>query len=410
MATLHYSSMGEDWLQWQRDFVKENDFQHVIFTDIADFYQRIYLHRIENTLDVATGKKLTARFVAKLIKQIRSKQSHGIPVGGSASRVLAEAVLSDTDSALADEEYVFTRYVDDYRIFIRSNQSPYQALAFMAEQLATCDGLALNAQKTRLMSIEEFKDYLNHPSIDVYDEAQKAAIDALSEALYFDEEPDQEEIDKLRSLNLLGLLEVEVGKEVWDFSRIRTIFRGLRVTENDDAVVFLAQRLSTFIPFIKELVLFFDAMNSKGKLNSIDLTKVVVEELASGAALSVPTIRVWLLELFVRGCLQMSHKGLSDLAKDETLSNRQVFIIRGLNGDVTFFRRNKARFEQTNVFEKFQFLLGATCLPEDEFRTWVSAIKTNMVRPLEALFCKWVLTKRGKLADVVHERTVLTRD
>jgi hypothetical protein len=151
-------------------------------------------------------------------------------------------------------------------------------------------------------------------------------------------------------------------------------------------------------------------MNSKGKLNSIDLTKVVVEELASGAALSVPTIRVWLLELFVRGCLQMSHKGLSDLAKDETLSNRQVFIIRGLNGDVTFFRRNKARFEQTNVFEKFQFLLGATCLPEDEFRTWVSAIKTNMVRPLDALFCKWVLTKRGKLADVVHERTVLTRD
>jgi len=48
----------------------------VIFTDIADFYQRIYLHRIENTLDSATANKGVKRFIEKIIKQVRSKQSY----------------------------------------------------------------------------------------------------------------------------------------------------------------------------------------------------------------------------------------------------------------------------------------------------------------------------------------------
>jgi hypothetical protein len=102
-----------DWLVQHSGIITGDNFSHVIFTDIADFYQRIYLHRIENTLDNATEKKGINRFIVKLIKQVRSKQSHGIPVGGSASRVLAEAVLTDSDSALVDEDYVFTRYVDD---------------------------------------------------------------------------------------------------------------------------------------------------------------------------------------------------------------------------------------------------------------------------------------------------------
>src|SRR6266436_4351877 len=82
-------------------------------------------------------KKGHQSFIKTLIKQIRSRQSYGIPVGGSASRLLAEAVLSDADSALADEGFLFTRFVDDYRLFLDSNQSPYSALAFIAEQLAT---------------------------------------------------------------------------------------------------------------------------------------------------------------------------------------------------------------------------------------------------------------------------------
>jgi len=119
-----------DWLEWQAKKVAEQEYSYVVCTDIADFYQRIYLHRIENSLDSATANKGVKRFIEKLIKQVRSKQSYGIPVGGTASRLIAEAVLADSDSALADEQIEFSRFVDDFRIFVTDKQAPYSILAF----------------------------------------------------------------------------------------------------------------------------------------------------------------------------------------------------------------------------------------------------------------------------------------
>lgn len=410
-ASLFLSDRNyQDWLRWQFELVRGRRFREVIHTDIADFYQRIYLHRIENILNSATGKKGINRFIVRLIKQIRSKQSHGIPVGGSAARVLAEAALTDTDSALADEGLVFTRYMDDYRIFIRKGQSAYHVLAFLADQLAASDGLSLNANKTRVLTLAVTRAQLKKQLIDVYDEAQQAAIDALTAALYVDEEPDEDEIEKLRSINLLDALEKEIAKEFWDFSRIRTLLLGLRLTENDAALRYLASHLSVFVPFMKEMVLFFDMMHSKGKLEPSLLDEIVLKELREGAAKSVPSIRVWLLELFVRGCITIGNKTLNELEGHDTSSNRQIYLSRGVNEDRNYFRRNKTRFEQKNSFEKLHFILGATCLPEDEFRAWLSAINSSMSRPLDGLFCNWVRNKRGRIAEIIRERAVLARD
>jgi hypothetical protein len=120
---------------------------------------------------------------------------------------------------------------------------------------------------------------------------------------------------------------------------------------------------------------------------------------------------VWLLELYVRGCLAISSKSLKELeGHDNTLSNRQTDLIRGLSNDRDYFRRNKTRFEQKNAFEKYHFLLGATCLPLDEFNIWLSDMKGSMSRPLDQLFCNWVETKRGGIAEIIRERSILARD
>jgi hypothetical protein len=195
-----------DWLIWQSEHVTENDYPYVIATDIADFYQRIYMHRIENCLDTATANKGVKRFIEKLIRQVRSRQSYGIPVGGTASRILAEAILADSDNALADENIKATRFVDDFRIFVQPGQSPYTILAFLADQLAASEGLSLNAQKTRLFSKEEFRSFIDEQTGDAFDDAEKAAIQDLSNAFYFDESPDEEDLARLRALNLLEML------------------------------------------------------------------------------------------------------------------------------------------------------------------------------------------------------------
>jgi hypothetical protein len=99
-----------------------------------------------------------ANFIIKIIKAIRGKESFGLPVGGAAARLLAEIALRDVDRSLFDEGVAFTRYVDDFRIFLSSEEEVYGILASLAESLLA-EGLTLNSAKTRVWTKE---DYLKH--------------------------------------------------------------------------------------------------------------------------------------------------------------------------------------------------------------------------------------------------------
>jgi hypothetical protein len=206
------------------------------------------------------------------------------------------------------------------------------------------------------------------------------------------------------------MLREQLDEEVWDFGRTKAILRALRLAPDPEAIEFLAERFQALLPFSKEVVLFLDALNEAQDVDTTPLLERVLEEMSGGAAASVPTIRVWLLELFVRGILKIDSKRLSKLMHNETLDNRQKDLIRGLNGEVNYFRREKTRFEERNVYEKATFLLGATCLPKDEFSAWIGAIRPNLNRPLDHLYCDWVKSKNGSLNEVVKARQALIKE
>jgi hypothetical protein len=151
----------KDWLNRQTAFVQANlKIKQVITTDISDFYARISFHRLENLLDETAPQHGAAKYIKKHIKIIRAKQSFGLPVGGSAVRLLAELALSDTDKALQNEGILATRFVDDFRIFLSAGETPYDALAFIAEQLGINEGLSLNVAKTSVSSRAKFLAHL----------------------------------------------------------------------------------------------------------------------------------------------------------------------------------------------------------------------------------------------------------
>ena len=106
-----------------------------------------------------------------------------MPVGGSAARLLAELALSDTDNALVDRGFVATRFVDDFRIFLRANKSAYDALGFLAEHLAVNEGLSLNSAKTHVASASRFVERLTHDMSDVGSEAEGQALEALTASM-----------------------------------------------------------------------------------------------------------------------------------------------------------------------------------------------------------------------------------
>lgn len=128
----------------------------VVQTDISDFYPRIYHHRIENALRRLPDPGDIPKRIMDLLAAFSKNVSYGLPIGGPASRMLAELALNGVDTLLLRKGIKFCRYADDYAIFCADKADAYRTLVFLCEKLAN-EGLVLQKKKTRILSAEEFR-------------------------------------------------------------------------------------------------------------------------------------------------------------------------------------------------------------------------------------------------------------
>ncbi|OYX46155.1 MAG: hypothetical protein B7Y90_16815 [Alphaproteobacteria bacterium 32-64-14] len=385
------------WLVNQEATIEKHgkEIEHVLWTDISDFYARINFHRLENYLDECAPGAGAARFIKKHIKIIRAKQSFGLPVGGAAARLLAELSLCDTDRLLEDNGIDSTRYVDDFRLFLRKGQEPYDVLASLAEQLGINEGLSLNVAKTIVYNRDEFEEKLSSLLVDPTEDAGHAALETLTSDIYSDGDPDEEDISKLRNLNLIEFLREELAKDQWDVGRIKVIFRALKITRKEESIEFIIDEFESLLIFAKELVLLMQALELGDRCCFDVLLERVIKAVLRPPAASVQLIQAWLLELFVRDVITLEHKHINEFTSlASPIHKRQLLLIRGRLGDVNYFRSEKTAIDQFSNVEQTCLVWGAACLPDDELKNWLPAVKGKMTGPCSALFCDWVFENK----------------
>ena len=158
------SSNYHDWMLHLKEMYDSeeafSDIKYVIETDISDFYARIYFHRLEHIFDDIEAPNKIRKLIEGIIKATRARQSYGLPVGSSASRILAEALLVDSDKMIVRESERYSRYVDDFRIIVDSRAVLHSVLCKLAEHLMLTEGLSLNAGKTRTYTNIEGVDHV----------------------------------------------------------------------------------------------------------------------------------------------------------------------------------------------------------------------------------------------------------
>ena len=138
------------------ELAKSGDFSYVVSTDIADFFHRLYLHRVEGALSTSTAKQNHVKALMRLLSQWNRSQSYGIPVGPAPARLIAEAAIDDIDKILLTEGITFVRYMDDYRMFATSDNEAYGQLTTLANALLKNHGLTLQQEKTSVLTVDEF--------------------------------------------------------------------------------------------------------------------------------------------------------------------------------------------------------------------------------------------------------------
>lgn len=132
--------------------------KYVVICDIADFYTRIYHHRLENALDRVTSNKNDVRRIMKLLQVFSGTVSYGLPIGGPAARLLAELALDGIDRILGLNRISFCRFVDDFHLFAKTREEAQRMLTQISVKLLKNEGLSLSKSKTQILTVGEFRN------------------------------------------------------------------------------------------------------------------------------------------------------------------------------------------------------------------------------------------------------------
>lgn len=372
--------------QASHDYCEELNPTHIVIADIADFFPRLYTHRIDNALDSALGVgHMHSKALKDLIAHWAGAYSYGIPVGSAASRLIAEVTISDIDQLLLSEGTKYVRYSDDFRIFCSSEAEAYKYLTLIARSLFENHGLTLQQNKTKIVSIDTFRHiYLR--------ENDKRELDTLSERFYallsdIGIEDSYQEIDydalepehqqAIDELNLASILEEQLGEEELDISLVKFLLRRLGQLGSIEPIELIFDNFSKFVPVIRETIEYLLKLDSLGA-QKIGLGKQLISiyEDESSSASCLEYSRMYMLRPFAidgEWNSEDQYVKLFNEALDE-FSKRELLLAMGRSKQHFWFRSRKQYLQEMSPWIRRAFIYSASCLPADEFKHWVRGI------------------------------------
>ncbi|HEM8180726.1 TPA: RNA-directed DNA polymerase [Providencia rettgeri] len=231
------------WRKYQEDSIIEcskDEIKFVLTCDIADFYPRIYHHRLENAIDRIDSSKNFSSKIKRLLQIFSETKSYGVPVGCPASRILAELALDSIDKLLSMNRINYKRYVDDFIIFCNSKEDAHNTLTLLSKKLMENEGLTLQKHKTNIVTKEEFLS-VTKAKLHGNDEDEESPMKAKFMSLPIRFDPysanaiaEYEEIkESLNDFDLLAMLSSELQKSKINQSFSKHLIKAFSATSVD---------------------------------------------------------------------------------------------------------------------------------------------------------------------------------
>lgn len=203
------------------EIAESGKYRFVVKFDISDFYNRVYHHRLDNALARCHIDLNIKNNIMDILQALSNNASYGLPVGGNASRILAEILLNTFDRMMEAKRYVFCRFVDDYILFAESREDAFRKLNYCADFLLRNEGLGLQKSKTQVLTVSEFISQTKNVIEAIEDDDNndsKMRAEFLKLHIHYDPysataEEDYETLkDNINNFDIISLLKNEVRK------------------------------------------------------------------------------------------------------------------------------------------------------------------------------------------------------
>jgi len=366
----------------------------VLVCDITDFYNQIYLHRVNNVYNEAGT--LIGKVLESFLSSLNTNISKGIPVGPTASIIIAEAIMADFDKKILSYTDKFTRYVDDIYIFFNTIQEAKTVLHDLTKYLYTNHRLVFSSDKTTILTSFEFQEnYLkNDETIEKH--AIHAKLEELAsgdyspiEELEFEELEDDDKF-KVRSEAYKELFSEAIKFGKVDLGLMRHLLRQAGRYKVRTIIQDIFLNFNNLLPVLREIVIYFDRVLTDRVVLEYEME---FSNLLLNEYLHLPFVNMWIFTLFQNKSFNAIPLEI-DYSKIIRIREQAFIALR--KQDTVWLKDKKDGLDTLGFWDKRAILFAASILSLDEMRHWLGLETSKGDIVNKAICSKVIADKKAK--------------
>lgn len=382
---------------WRTCYEVSQKYNYVVILDIADFYNQIYHHSLENQLIDAGLPNQALKWIIGLCSALSAKVSRGVPVGPHASHILAEAVLSPVDNVLSHQGINFCRYVDDIVLFAESEIEARALILTLANTLDKQQKLLIQRHKTQLMDRDKFRKFclemIEDRPIDDLERDLVLIIQKHSHGnpyrIVWISELSDDELSKFRPDVIEKIVTDYLEKPEPDYIRLRWFIRRLAQIGHPAGINIFLREFSRLLPALSEICRYFLAVSQVTDLDWENIGQDLLTFFENKIIKSNEYYQLSILSLFAS---QQKFDNLPSIIKlyqnASPYLRREIIICAARHNATDWIRELKETFPTMDLWNRRAFIYASSIFPAEERKFFLKNIQGNDL--LEELIIKWI--------------------
>ncbi|WP_237060324.1 MULTISPECIES: RNA-directed DNA polymerase [Microbulbifer] len=381
---------------WTKANLLSRSAKVVLYLDIADFYNQIYHHTVENQLIESGLPNQAIKWIISLLESTTAGVSRGVPIGPHPIHLIAEATLVPVDNSLEASGFEFIRYADDIIVFCDSIKDAKTTLATVASVLDRQQRLMLQRHKTKIIEPTEFRALCREMIEDRPIDREEARLLGIIKK-YSGGNPYQGiSYNAMSKTDWAQFSEKIVGKIIQDYLsegdvdyiRLRWFYRRLAQVGHPGAIDISLQQLDSLGPCLATICFYLASIQNIEPAQWRDIGTQLLELLEADEVKHNEFFRLSILSLFSRN-QYINH--FSKLAKifnvSDSFARREIMLSAYQNSAVDWLREHKESFSNMDPWQKMAFIYCTSAFPKDEKKFFINRYAYQ--GPFETVLAKW---------------------
>ena len=381
---------------WRRAYTLSKSHPVVLYCDIADFYNQVYHHEVNNQLIQSGFPNQAAKWTVNLIESTTVGVSRGVPIGPHPIHLVAEATLIPVDDSLISAGLNFIRYADDYLVFCDNIKDAKAALARVATIMDRPQRLMLQRYKTKFYETDKFQELCETMIEDRPISPEEADLLKIIKKYsggnpyktIFLSQIKEEDWESISEKTLRRIIEEYISEAPTDYVRLRWFYRRLAQIGHPGAIEVSLDHLEELGPCFASICFYLASIQSIEPEDWTSIGRRLLGLLESDEVRNNEYFALLLLNLFSRNEYIDHFSTLARAFESSSLFvRREILLAAKTNSAYGWIRQYKESFSSMDPWQKMAFIYCCSGLPSDEKKYFIN--RWNTERPFERILAKW---------------------